>query len=37
MARIEKSVVINAPIEKVFAFMNDVERMVEWMDSIFNR
>jgi uncharacterized membrane protein len=34
LARIEKSIVIRAPPEKVFALLDDVERMVEWMDTI---
>ncbi|MFQ6080277.1 MAG: SRPBCC family protein [Candidatus Bathyarchaeia archaeon] len=34
MARIEKSIVINAPPEKVFALSADVERMPEWMDTV---
>lgn len=34
MARIEKSVVINASPEKVFALLADVERFPEWMDMV---
>ena len=29
MARIEKSIVINAPVEKVFAFVNDFDNFVK--------
>jgi uncharacterized membrane protein len=32
MARIEKSIVINAPPEKVFAKIGDFEGMLEWND-----
>ena len=34
MARIEKSIVINAPPEKVFAKIVDFEGMIEWNDKI---
>lgn len=34
MARIEKSIVINAPPEKVFAVISDFEGMIKWNDDI---
>ena len=34
MARLEKSIVINAPPEKVFAKIGDFEGMIEWNDVI---
>jgi len=36
MARIEKSVVINASGEKIFPLVAEVEKMVEWMDVSCN-
>ncbi|MFQ5594038.1 MAG: SRPBCC family protein [Anaerolineae bacterium] len=34
MARIEASVVINRPIEEVFAFVTDSEKMSHWMSEL---
>ncbi len=34
MAKVEKSIVINAPVEKVFSFMDAVERQPEWLPSM---
>ena len=34
LARIEKSIVTNAPPEKVFALLADAERAAEWMDTV---
>ena len=32
--RIESSVVINAPVERVFAFISDVERQPDWITAV---
>ena len=34
MARIEKGIIINAPVEKVFSFMDAVDRQPEWLPSM---
>jgi uncharacterized protein YndB with AHSA1/START domain len=34
MAKLEESVVINRPIEEVFAFVADPEKMPEWMSDL---
>jgi len=34
MARLEKSATINAPVEKVFAFIDDPIKQMEWLPSI---
>ena len=34
MLKIEKSVVINRPIEEVFAFVSDIEKLSQWMSEL---
>jgi uncharacterized membrane protein len=34
MAKLEKSVTINAPVEKVFAYMGDPMSQLEWLPSM---
>jgi len=34
MAKIERSSTINAPVEKVFAYISDPMNLLEWLPSI---
>ena len=34
MAKITKSIIINAPVEKVFEYLNDPMNMLEWHPSV---
>jgi len=34
MAKVERSININAPVEKVFAYISDPETQLEWLPSI---
>ncbi len=34
MAKVENSIIINAPVEKVFTYLDDVEKNVEWLPGM---
>jgi uncharacterized membrane protein len=34
MAKLEKSVTINAPVEKVFSYVGDPQNQLEWLPGI---